>query len=265
MTVWCNGVFSASGEVTLPAFDPAFSGLGAFETLLAKNGKCWALEAHQERLRQSLALLTIPEPDTEPLQEVISELLKRNSLEDGEARIRVVVSGTPEGAASMIVTVCEYQKPSEMVTLGISKRSIFESNPLRKAKTLSYAENWLFHFEAAALGVDDVLVGNSSGHLVEASMANVIVRHRGILKTPPLSAGCLSGITRDILLKKCKTIQEEEILIEDLAEVDEIWLCSSLRRMQYATSLNGREFDRPSCHYFELSEALEILIENEGL
>ena len=262
MTVWHNGQYKSEGEITLSAIDPAFSGMGAFETLLASKGRVFQWGAHEERLRNSLELLSIPIPDLSGVGEVVSGLLSQNDLDSGEARVRIVVSGSPGSVGSVIATAAAYDRPPEAVTLATSSTSINEQSPLRQAKTLSYAENWLLHHEAAALGVGDVLVGNSCGNLAEASMSNVIVRHEGVLKTPPVSVGCLPGVTRKLLLEMALDIREEEIPMTALAEVEEVWLCNSLRRLQYATTLDGRELSKASCHFYDLSEALETLIAN---
>lgn len=262
MTVWHNGCFNESGEITLSALDSAFSGMGAFETLLACDGRVFSWSAHEERLRHSLAVLSIEAPDLTEIREVFMMLLSRNGLESGEARLRVVVSGAQGRAGNVIVMAAPYERPAVALTLATSTNVIYERSPLRQVKTLSYAENWLFHYEAAALEVDDVLVANTAGNIAEASMSNVIVRHEGRLKTPPVQAGCLPGVTRALLLKMSSEIRVEEIPISELAEAEEIWLCNSLRRLQYATSLDGRGLAAPSCHFFDLSEALEIMIAN---
>lgn len=260
MTVWHNGILREGGEISISAYDPAFSGMGAFETLLASNGQVFQWRAHAERLENSLALLSIPAPNLSELLRVVAGLLSINNLESGEARVRVAISGSLEQAQNVIVTATPYERPPEMVTLKTSSNTINETSLLRQAKTLSYAENWLFRHEAEALEVDDVIIGNTSGNLAESSMSNVIIRHEGVLKTPPTSSGCLPGVTRKLLFQMAPDLREENIAISSLADAEEIWLCNSLRRLQYATRLDGREFAAPSYEFHDLSEALETLI-----
>lgn len=243
--------------MSLHASDPVFSGMGAFETLLGVRGKVFAWDAHAARLSRSLHLLGIPIPDLSKIPKVISEILKSSS---SESRIRVTITGNSEKITNVIVSACDYSRPLTEVTLATSSQSVNERSPLRHAKTLSYAENFLLQKEAIAKKVDDVLVLNSSGVLAEASMSNVIICHEGILKTPPLESGCLPGVTRGLLMEIETSIREEVISREALAGADEVWLCNSLRRLQFATELDGRRLHKPTCRFKELSEALESLI-----
>lgn len=265
MTVWHNGDFCESGQISVSAGDSAFAGRGAFETLLSVDGKVFGWGEHESRLRSSLELLSLFIPDLGVLPAVFSELLARNDLASGEARVRVMISGTSKMNESVVITAERYQRPAEQVMLATSQYLVNERSPLRQVKTLSYAENWMFSDEADLLNVNDVLVGNTTGNLAEASMSNVIVRHRGVLKTPPLSAGCLPGVIRSFLMRHAPEIQEEEVSMLFLAEVEEVWLCNSLRRMQYAKMIDGRELSPPSSHFYELSEVLEATIASGGL
>lgn len=261
MTVWHNGHFVE--DVSISAFDPVFSGMGAFETLLAAKGRAFAWARHKDRLRSSLQQLSIPVPDLSEMPLIIGDLLEQNGLTETEARVRVAISGQTSGVANVIVTAQSYIRTTNAVRLATSSKPVNERSLLRQVKSLSYAENWLFHQEAESLEVDDVLIANTSANLAEASMSNVIIRHQGILKTPPLSAGCLPGVTRALLMEMDSSIREEEISILVLAEAEEIWLCNSLRRLQCATELDGRKLAKPSCHFHDLSEALEALIYRE--
>lgn len=261
MTVWHNGHLVE--DVSISAFDPVFSGMGAFETLLAVKGRAFAWARHRERLVQSLQLLSIPVPDLSEMALIIGDLLERNKLAEAEARVRITISGQTSKVTQMIVTVQPYERSVDSVRLATSITPVNADSPLRQVKSLSYAENWLFHQEAESLELDDVLIANTSGSLAEASMSNVIIRHQGILKTPPLSAGCLPGVTRALLMEMESAIIEEEIPMSFLTEAEEVWLCNSLRRLQFATELDGRKLAKPSGHFHDLSEALETLIYRE--
>lgn len=261
MTVWHNGRLVE--DVSICASDPVFSGLGAFETLLAVKGRVFDWEKHRERLVNSLQLLSITVPDLNEMPQIIGDLLERNELSGTEARVRVTISGRSSKISHVIVSAQAYERPADAVRLASSSKPVNEHSSLRQAKSLSYAENWLFYQEAESLEVDDVLIANTSGNLAEASMSNVIIRHQGVLKTPPLSAGCLPGVTRALLMEMESSIIEEQIPMSALAEAEEIWLCNSLRRLQFATELDGRKLAKPSCHFHDLSEALETLISRE--
>ncbi len=66
----------------------------------------------------------------------------------------------------------------------------------------------------------------------------------GRLITPPLSAGCLAGTIRELLVEAMPTIEETDIAIDRLAEVDEAFLTSSTREIQPVDRIDGRTLPR---------------------
>ena len=85
-------------------------------------------------------------------------------------------------------------------------------------------------------GVDDVLLGNERGEITESCRANVLFRYRDEWFTPPLASGGLAGIARQQLLDS-GDIHERLLFQNELAEVDEFALVSSLRGRRQATVL----------------------------
>ncbi|MCU1374799.1 MAG: ilvE3, partial [Actinomycetia bacterium] len=61
----------------------------------------------------------------------------------------------------------------------------------------------------------------------------------GELLTPPLSSGCLAGITREVVLE-CTDAIERDLPFGILAEADEVFLTSSTREVQAVAHIDGR-------------------------
>ncbi len=57
--------------------------------------------------------------------------------------------------------------------------------------------------------------------------------------TPPLSAGCLAGITRELLLERVDVV-EEDVSLAALATADEAFLTSSTRDVQPIRAVDGQ-------------------------
>src|SRR4029453_16325426 len=68
-------------------------------------------------------------------------------------------------------------------------------------KTTSYAENAIALAWAVERGASEAIFANTTGALCEGTGSNVFVSFDGRLVTPPLSAGCLAGVTRELLLE----------------------------------------------------------------
>jgi branched-chain amino acid aminotransferase len=61
----------------------------------------------------------------------------------------------------------------------------------------------------------------------------------GRLLTPPLSSGCLAGVTRELLLELDVPIEELDLPMTSLPDVDEAFLTSSTRDVQPIASIDG--------------------------
>jgi branched-chain amino acid aminotransferase len=105
-------------------------------------------------------------------------------------------------------------------------------------KTISYAENVVALAYARERGAGEAIFGNLGGDLCEGTGTNVFLGTRGQLFTPPLSAGCLPGVTRDLLLQLID-VAEEEIPLAALAQADEAFLTSSTREVQPIDAVDG--------------------------
>jgi branched-chain amino acid aminotransferase len=76
---------------------------------------------------------------------------------------------------------------------------------------------------------------------MESSTANVIALIGGKWVTPPLSAGPLPGITRELLMEWGLLI-ERELIFEELQRCESMALVSSLRSIQPIGEMNGRRY-----------------------
>ena len=69
----------------------------------------------------------------------------------------------------------------------------------------------------------------------------------GVLVTPPLSSGCLPGVTRDLLLEELgDQLVERDVPLAAVYEAPELFLTSATRDVQPIVELDGepREPDR---------------------
>jgi branched-chain amino acid aminotransferase len=88
---------------------------------------------------------------------------------------------------------------------------------------------------------------NTRGELCEGTGSNVFVVVDGALVTPPLSSGCLAGITRELVLEWCAdqmTVAEQDLPLEVLRTAEEVFITSSTRNVQPVSAIVGGGFDR---------------------
>jgi branched-chain amino acid aminotransferase len=139
-----------------------------------------------------------------------------------------------------------------------------ERSPLAGLKTVNYGDNAVAQRRARAAGADEALFANTRGELCEGTWSNVFVLVDGQWSTPPLSSGCLPGITRGVVLELFAElglpVTESTRSIEGLDRVESAFLTSSLREIQPIAVMDGREL-RPSMAVEDLRAAFRGRVE----
>jgi branched-chain amino acid aminotransferase len=125
--------------------------------------------------------------------------------------------------------------------LRLQPMAIFSASPFAGTKMLSWAANSILLEKARAEGYDDGLLLNEKGQIAECTSANFFLVRGGKVFTPPLSSGCLPGVTREVLLEIAPAagveVLEQEMSIEDLASADEVFISSSTREVSPVESI----------------------------
>lgn len=215
-------------------------GLGLFETLLAIDGVPVFADRHLARLQLACSRLGWPLsiPD---FHGTAIELLARNDLTAGRARIRLAVTAgsgpindlTPGSDRLVWMTALPAAQPPASLTACLSPWPRNERSPLAGLKCASYAENLIALDHARRQSFDEVIFPNTAGHLCEAATANLFVVMGSALFTPPLVSGCLPGITREVVIELVKDLgipcEERDLLPGELQRAEEVFLTSSIR------------------------------------
>jgi branched-chain amino acid aminotransferase len=113
-----------------------------------------------------------------------------------------------------------------------------ERGALAGIKTTSYAENVRALAYAAERGGSEAIFANTRGNLCEGTGSNVFVVLDGELVTPPLSAGCLAGVTRGLLIEWAGA-EEEDVPLSALAQAGEAFLTGTTRDVQPIRMVDG--------------------------
>ena len=106
-------------------------------------------------------------------------------------------------------------------------------------KTTSYAENVKALAHARARGRTEAIFATTTDLLCEGTGSNVFVGIGGRLLTPPLSSGCLAGVTRDLVLEVTDAVEEDVPMAAFLA-ADEVFLTSTGRDVQPVHRVDDR-------------------------
>jgi branched-chain amino acid aminotransferase len=135
-----------------------------------------------------------------------------------------------------------YREPNR---LALRAHGRYAASPLGGVKVTSWLNNVWSLYEAQQAGYDEVVLLNERGEVAECTAANIFCADAGRVLTPPLSSGCLEGITRDILLEIGAgvgvRVEERVLLPDDLYSADEVFISSTNRSMIAVGEINGRK------------------------
>ena len=227
------------------------SGWGVFTTLRISSGFPFAWERHWPRLVRDAKLINLAMPEPDVVYEDLLRLVEANGHPECTLRLAIVRNTgsmwqSPEAArkpVSVIALTADSKAWSPAVRLGLQPHARFAGNEFAGAKLLSWAQNLTWAERAAAKGLDEVVLLNQHERVAECTSANVFCVHGRKVSTPPLSSGCLPGVTRAILLEEIEIpdidIRERVLLQADLESADEVLITSTTREILPVTYIEG--------------------------
>jgi branched-chain amino acid aminotransferase len=259
-TIWIDGEWHTRETAKVSVFDHGLLyGDGVFEGIRVYAGKIFKLQEHLDRIYECAhaILLAIPMPKAE-FGRVIEEAVRRAGM--AEAYIRPIVTRGPGdlgidprncGRPTMIVIVDainiwspeRYAQGLSVITAGTPIPHRESLSP--RVKSLNYLCQAMAKMEANFAGADEALMLDSSGHVAEGTGQNVFVVKKNVLRTPPLSAGILAGITRGVVMELARqaghTVVEDMLNRFDIYTADEAFLTGSASEIAPIRCYDGRD------------------------
>lgn len=243
--VWLDGELVDAATARISPFDHGLTvGDGVFETLKVVGGVPFAMARHLRRLSRSAVGLGLDAPDEDVVRDASAAVVDANGL--AEARLRITLTGghgplgsnRGDAGPTLLLAVSDLP-PSPPVTDVCTVEWVRnERSAVAGLKTTSYAENVMALAAAAARGGSEAIFANTVGNLCEGTGSNIFVGIGGRLVTPPLSAGPLAGITRELVLEVTDAV-EEDLPMSALLDADEAFLTSSTRDVQAIRAVDG--------------------------
>lgn len=229
-------------------------GDGLFESIRCSRGKANFLSLHIERLLAGVAVLNLKcDFITEDyLREIILEMNQRNNFTDG-SKLRLLITRNAGGTylpeqnnASLCMlpitaVESEYTIPKYFIELGIYSEQQKPINKLSGFKNCNSLLYVLASIYAQEMKFDDCLILNSKNMLCEATASNVFWLKGNKVYTTPLSSGCVNGVMRKVIIQLTSAI-EQDISIEQLIDVDEIFLTNTGSGIRPVNKMQGKVF-----------------------
>lgn len=270
--VWLDGRLLDPTDARVPVFDHGITvGDGVFETLRTApepgSGRRvpFAAGRHLRRLRRSLAGLGLElERSDGELRDAMQAVADHLP---GPGRVRLTVTGGtgPLGSGRSDAPLTVFVAGSEVDGWPETGASVTvpwrrnEHSAVAGLKTTSYAENVVALARAEDEGAQEALFANTAGELCEGTGSNVFVVVGGELRTPPLSSGCLAGVTRELVCELVEVV-EAGLAMSVLDAAEEVFLTSSTRDVQGQHRVDDRRFDAPGPVTREVAAAFADLV-----
>ena len=259
MKIWLNDKFVDEKEAKISIFDHGLLyGDGVFEGIRVYSGKIFELDAHIRRLYESAKVTRLEIPlSRQKLIEVTQECVKADNVVDGYIRL-VITRGV--GTLGLNPFVCKEPQvfiiassiqlyPEELYEKGLKviSAATIRNHPLSvppQVKSLNYLNNILAKIEALDRNVPEAIMYNHEGYVAEATGDNVFIVRDGIIYTPPVQAGSLMGITRDVVIKLAEKeglkVVEKNLTRFDLYVCDELFLTGTAAEVIGVVDVDGR-------------------------
>jgi branched-chain amino acid aminotransferase len=257
MRIWVGdrdgGRLVAPGQARVDVLDHGFTvGDGIFETLKVTSAGPFALTRHLRRLSASARVMRLAEPDHDVIRAAVAEVLSGGAADGGAGglgRLRITYSGgaAPLGSdrgdavPTLVVALAPAAPWPDTTTVVTVPWTRNEGSAVAGAKTTSYAECVVALAHAHERGASEAVLANTRGELCEGTGSNVLVVVDGEVLTPPLSSGCLGGITRELLLEWAG-VREQAMPLAILREADEVLITSSTRNVHPVVRVDDRRW-----------------------
>ncbi len=257
--VWFNGQLLPADQASVSVFDHGLLyGDGVFEGIRAYGGRILKLRTHLNRLGQSARSIHLDLAYTlDALDQACRATLEANGLSDAYIRL-CVTRGV--GTLGLNPYLCHrpttfiiadtiqlypremYEQGLEIVTAATVRNHAAALSP--RIKSMNYLNNILAKIEAIQAGCIEALMLNPQGYVAECTGDNIFAVRGGQLLTPPLHAGILEGITRDLVMELALAaglvVREMDLTRHDLYTADECFLTGTAAEVIPVTKIDAR-------------------------
>ncbi len=216
LKIWLNGKFVDEADAKISVFDHGLLyGDGVFEGIRIYNSKVFEHQAHIDRLYNSAKGIRLDIAMTKKqMMSAVEKTVETNGVIDGYVRL-VVTRGVGTlgfnpficNNASIFIIADNIQLyPEELYEKGLKiiSATTMRNHPLAippQIKSLNYLNNILAKIEALDNNVPEAIMYNHEGYVAEATGDNVFIVRDGVIYVPPVEAGSLEGVTRQVVIK----------------------------------------------------------------
>lgn len=245
-------------------------GDGLFETIAVVNNQPCLWDYHMQRLQRDCRRLGIVVPDTQLLGQEARMLVADEPL----AVLKITISrGISErgykpafpAAPTRILSLFSWDEPcSDPIKVSISPRRLGHNSELAGIKHLNRLEQVLARVECPD-DVDDALMLNQQGHVIEGIMSNLLLQRGKQLFTPSLHCCGVEGVVKQLILDVARdkgiAIKTGDFSLDEVLQSDALYLTSSLTGIRFVSEIAGYDW-RPEVAFHPMLRQAAIPVFN---
>jgi branched-chain amino acid aminotransferase len=228
-------------------------GWGLFTTAHIVRGEAFAYERHWRRLEKDAGITRLPLTYSGAKVRVhLQEVIRANNVQEGCARIYLIWNNVGYWRSDeqlpdvdLLITTADLPHYPQTLRLALREHGRHASSPLAGVKTISWLDSVWAAGEAQREACNEVVLLNERGEVSECTAANIFVVKNEKVLTPPLSSGCLEGVTRGVLMEIAAdagtTVVEQTLRPEHLYEADEVFITSTNRNVIGVSEIAGNK------------------------
>jgi branched-subunit amino acid aminotransferase/4-amino-4-deoxychorismate lyase len=237
----------------IPGDDPGLTmGLSVFEAIRVYGEAPFRLDAHMARFEQSARWMGLAMPP----REVWLDELRAVLVPDGWLRLLLTAGGNRvvQGAA---LEVGKVGGPMRLA-------SVVMTPPAWLPGSIKHTSRAAWLTAASRAKVDEVVLVDEQGFILEANRSNFFAVLGGVLWTPPVDGRCLEGVTRGAMLDAAQEagIPAQVGPVPLDAPFEEVYVASTLKELSPVVELDGRRFE-PGPVGARLYDAFRALVARE--
>lgn len=216
-----------------------------FESISIKNGEIMLVDRHFNRLVKSAAILKYELNPNFNLHEFIVQIqnaIQLSKVSDRDnCRIRYTLFRDGEGfylpysnQTKYLIDVFETAPINQEGTIkvGLYNENCKPKGPLSNIKSGNALIYVLASIWAKNQNLNDALILNDLGNIIETTKANIFWTKGNVCFTPPLSEGCIAGVMREEIMSN-ELVIEKPCKLDDLIEADSIFLTNAISNKKY--------------------------------
>jgi len=256
-----NGTILSNDHPTIHSANRAhLYGDGVFESIRIINGKPLNVNNHIQRMLEgALAIKMRPSVFFTQafFEEKIMELLEKSDIKAG-GRCRISLDRISGGTYSptsneavYFIEVYPYEHNSfELNTKGFEVDLYMDMKKVKNSLSNFKTKNGMLYvmasINAAERQLDEVLIVNEKGAILESASSNLFVVSNGVLYTPSLDEGCLAGTMRmqiiNLAVANGVKVYECTIFPQNIIAADEIFLTNAVRGITWVSGYRTKRY-----------------------